>query len=124
MHRRKTQVSCVKCGRTQDCRQSKSPARQNERLSYMNPTIAALDNRTAIRVLNTVTSNALEPAPPPLDPEVFAALKQEHAADAASSVTEGDLARAALELLAENPELEQQIVALAAHPPAEQFDFG
>jgi hypothetical protein len=88
----------------------------------MNPTIAVLDDRTAIQVLDSIVRNSAESASPDVD--LFGALKQEYGGGVPVAVSEGDLARAALELLIADPELGPHTIALAAQPPAERFDLG
>jgi hypothetical protein len=56
--------------------------------------------------------------------DFLGALKQEYAGGVPVAVSEGDLARATLELLTADPELESQTIALVAQRPAERFDLG
>jgi hypothetical protein len=93
----------------------------------MNSAIAKLDDRAAISVLDTLTRNALEPATSSLklDVSLRQALQGEFAlAPESESVSRGDLARTALQLLATDSVLEARIITLAQHVPAQQFDFG
>ena len=90
----------------------------------MNPTIAALDDRAAIQILETVVSHSAASASASSDVDLLRALKQDYAAGGPVVVSEGDLARAALELLTADPELEPHIIPLAAQRPAERFDLG
>ena len=90
----------------------------------MNPTIAALDDRAAIQILDTVVRHSAASTSASPDVDLLSALKQEYAAGVPAAVTEGDLARATLELLTADPELESHIMALAAQRPEERFDLG
>jgi hypothetical protein len=88
--------------------------------------IAALDDATARRLLATVAlafrrrgrATPLEPSP-----DLGRALAEALAvAPPEEPATEGDIARLALRLLAEDPSERAALVALAAAPPPERFD--
>lgn len=95
----------------------------------MDEEISQLSDSVAIRVLSQMpeTWSADSVTRPSLEPEQQEALAKWLGRPVpASPVSEGDLARQALTLLAADPLKRQAIMAMAAEPPsrAEQFDAG
>ncbi len=92
----------------------------------MNPTISQLDDRSAIRILDRVLTGILDTTQPAL--ELTPGLRQAFAAQSglppSTACKPGDLARAALEFLAADPDLQPRILALAADAEPQQFDGG
>ena len=93
----------------------------------MDDTIRGLDNSQAVRVLITFARARLHAggvAETEWTPELDRALRQDFPADAgrAASVSEGDLARQALLLLADDPQNREALAALIAGPPPESFE--
>ena len=94
--------------------------------------IESLDDATAIRILKRIASS--QPAPGgervAFTPDIKEALADEFqvsdAPNSSAKVTEGDLARQALLVLAEDPEAEIAIDRLASAPSGggQTFDFG
>jgi hypothetical protein len=87
--------------------------------------IAAQDDATARRVLATVARARLHDGATPLEPTPDLGRALAEALDVAppeQPVSEGDVARCALRLLAEDPSAREAIVALAAAPPPERYD--
>jgi hypothetical protein len=87
--------------------------------------IAALDDATARRILTTVARARLRggATPPEPTPDLGRALAEALAvAPPEETASEGDVARLALRLLAEDPSTRQAIVALASAPAPESFD--
>ena len=85
--------------------------------------IASLDDATARRVLATFARAQANPAETALTPELHQALREFAAAPeaAASSISEGDLARAALLLLADEPQQQPMLAALIEGPAPTKF---
>jgi hypothetical protein len=88
--------------------------------------IAVLSDATTRRVLATVARARLHGGATPLEltPDLGRALAE--ALDIApphEPASEGDVARLALRLLAEDPVQRQTILTLASEPPRERFDF-
>jgi hypothetical protein len=87
--------------------------------------IRALDDATAERLLATVAKHRLRaPAGTPATPtpELTEALAQAVGpAPAAAAPTRGELARATLLLLAEDPARQKELEALIRHPPPEVY---
>jgi hypothetical protein len=83
-----------------------------------------LPDATAIHILKTIAQVRLRPAAPDpaLTPELRAALASAFDA-AAAPVSEGDLARAALDVLAEDPEFAEPIRIMSREEaaPAQRF---
>ena len=95
----------------------------------MTDTIAALDDRRAQQILAVIArSRSASKAALDLTPEVQSALASSFglAMASAEQVSEGELARQALLVLAEERETGAAIEALAAQPVAhrDRFDFG
>jgi hypothetical protein len=81
-----------------------------------------LDDATAIQILTTVAQARLRPAAPDIapTPDVRAALAAafDNPAPAPTAASEGDLARAALDLLAQDPAFAESIRIMASQPSA------
>ncbi len=95
----------------------------------MDDMIRGLDDSQAVRVLKTfarVRLRAGDVAETEWTPELDRALRQDFPAEAdagrAASVSEGDLARQALLLLADDPQNRDALAALIAGPPPESFE--
>ena len=95
----------------------------------MDDMIRGLDNSQAVRVLTTFARVRLRAggvAETEWTPELDRALRQDFPAEAdagrAASVSEGDLARQALLLLADDPENRDALTALIEGPPPESFE--
>jgi hypothetical protein len=90
--------------------------------------IQSLDDATAQRILKLVVRSRPRVAGDDVvwSPEVKQALEDEfHLSEATASISEGELARQALEVLAEDPETKKAIERMATAPPGPQtFDFG
>ncbi|HEX8200085.1 MAG TPA: hypothetical protein VF590_06330 [Isosphaeraceae bacterium] len=87
--------------------------------------IAALDDATARRVLATVARARLHGGVTPLEPTPDLGRALAEALEVApphEPAAEGDVARLALRLLAEDPVLRTTVRALAAGPAPERFD--
>jgi hypothetical protein len=87
--------------------------------------IAALDDATARRVLATLARARLHGGATPLEPTPDLGRALAEALDVVppqKPVSEGDVARGALRLLAEDPSAREAIVALAAAPPPKRYD--
>jgi len=91
--------------------------------------IRGLDDSQAVRVLTTFARVRLRAggvAETDWTPELDRALRQDFPAEAdagrAASVSEGDLARQALLLLADDPQNRDALTALIAGPPPESFE--
>ncbi len=90
----------------------------------MNETIANLDDKTALYVLNTIARYELsaDGKEETLTPEEQTALRNEFCpAGVEGGVTDGDLARAALQVLACEPKLATRIDDLARGPKPDQM---
>jgi hypothetical protein len=86
----------------------------------MDETIANFDDTTAIRVLDTIAKHTPLPdeAPPQLDADLKSALEETTGiTPAAGQVSDGDMARQALMLLAEDPKTRRRIIQVAENPP-------
>lgn len=85
--------------------------------------ISSLDDATARRVLATFARAQAAPAETALTPELRQALREFAPAPAAATVSasEGDLARAALLLLADEPQQQPILAALIEGPAPTQF---
>lgn len=85
--------------------------------------IQSLDDATARRVLATFARAQANPAETALTPELRQALREFATSleTAAVSASEGDLARAALLLLADDPQQQSIITALIDGPAPAQF---
>ncbi len=86
--------------------------------------IQDLDDATAIRVLRTFATARSRDGDDHTgwSPELQQALVEStDASDAADAVTEGELAREALLLLADDPDNRQGLTALIEGPPAQRF---
>ncbi len=83
-----------------------------------------IENEKAAYILRTIARARLQPAPdaPPL-PELRALLTRAFDEPVPSAVAEGELAQAALAVLAENPEFAEPIRVMAsqADPPPRQY---
>jgi len=95
----------------------------------MDDMIRGLDDSQAVRVLTTFARVRLRAggvAETEWTPELDRALRQDFPAEAdagrAASVSEGDLARQALLLLADDPQNRDALAALIAGPPPESFE--
>jgi hypothetical protein len=79
-----------------------------------------LDDATAIQILTTIAQARLRPAAPDVapTPDVRAALAAAFGNPAPAAPCEGDLARAALDLLAQDPAFAEPIRIMARQPPA------
>ena len=95
----------------------------------MDDMIRGLDDSQAVRVLTTFARARLragDVAETEWTPELDRALRQDFPAEAdagrAASVSEGDLARQALLLLADDPQNRNALTALIAGPPPESFE--
>jgi len=95
----------------------------------MDNMIRGLDDAQAVRVLTTFARARLRAggvAETEWTPELDRALRQDFPAEAdagrAASVSEGDLARQALLLLADDPQNRDALAALIAGPPPESFE--
>ena len=91
--------------------------------SGMTP-IEQLDDATAIRLLDTLRQHALDDthALTECSEDLRQPLQAEFGdASASAPVSAGDMARAALELLAEDPQLGSNIQAMASQPPTRSF---
>src|SRR5271157_3961775 len=95
----------------------------------MDDMIRGLDNSQAVRVLTTFARVRLRAggvAETEWTPELDRALRQDFPAEAdagrAASVSEGDLARQALLLLADDPQNREALAALIEGPPPESFE--
>jgi len=91
--------------------------------------IRGLDDSRAVRVLTTFARVRLcagDVAETEWTPELDRALRQDFPAEAdagrAASVSEGDLARQALLLLADDPQNREALTALIEGPPPESFE--
>ena len=86
--------------------------------------IASLDDPTALRLLRAVARPRLRAGDleTDLNPEIREALLDVFGPPAGERPTEGDLAREALLLLAEDPAMEAPLTALLDGPQAERFD--
>lgn len=96
----------------------------------MDDMIRGLDDSQAVRVLTTFARVRLRAggvAETEWTPELDRALRQDFPAEAdagrAASVSEGDLARQALLLLADDPQNRDALTALIEGPPPESFEF-
>jgi hypothetical protein len=91
----------------------------------MNDTITALDDPTAVRILTTFTGARFREAlqERELTPDVRQALQASWNVDRASreTVTEGDLARQSLLVLAADPANQEGLTALIQNPPPPHF---
>ncbi|NJM11384.1 MAG: hypothetical protein HC889_05415 [Synechococcaceae cyanobacterium SM1_2_3] len=85
--------------------------------------ISTLDDATACRVLATFARAQANPAETALTPELRQALREFAPAPEAAAVaaSEGDLARAALILLADDPQYQPILTALIEGPAPAQF---
>lgn len=84
--------------------------------------IASLDDATARRVLATFARAQANPAETALTPELRQALREfAPAPETAVSIKEGDLARAALLLLADDPQQQPMLAALIEGPTPTKF---
>ena len=97
----------------------------------MDDMIRGLDDSQAVRVLTTFARVRLRAggvAETEWTPELDRALRQDFPAEAdagrAASVSEGDLARQALLLLADDPQNREALAALIEGPPPESFSRG
>src|SRR5271165_572614 len=95
----------------------------------MDDMIRGLDDSQAVRVLTTFARVRLRAggvAETEWTPELDRALRQDFPAEAdagrAGSVSEGDLTRQALLLLADDPQNREALAALIAGPPPESFE--
>lgn len=95
----------------------------------MDDMIRGLDDSQAVRVLTTFARVRLRAggvAETEWTPELDRALRQDFPAEAdagrAASVSEGDLARQALLLLADDPQNRDALTALIEGPPPESFE--
>jgi len=95
----------------------------------MDDMIRGLDNSPAVRVLTTFARVRLRAggvAETEWTPELDRALRRDFPAEAdagrAASVSEGDLARQALLLLADDPQNRDALTALIEGPPPESFE--
>ena len=82
--------------------------------------IQALDDATAIRVLTTIAQAHADTAltDTKLAPDFQDVLKSEFELEtAAGSVSDGEMARQALQLLAQDPDMHDRITGLAEKPP-------
>ena len=79
-----------------------------------------LDDTTAIQILTTITQARLRPAASDVapTPDVRAALAAAFDNPAPTAPSEGDLARAALDLLAQDPAFAEPIRIMASQTPA------
>ncbi len=87
--------------------------------------ILALDAATATRILSTIAEHRLSPipgVPTHIDPELAQALASEVGVTPSNTVSEGELARQSLLLLAEDPERLAELQYLVENPPAAAFD--
>ena len=82
--------------------------------------MTTLDDATAIQILTTIAQARLRPAAPDIvpTPDVRAALAAAFGNPAPAAPCEGDLARAALDLLAQDPAFADPIRIMARQPPA------
>jgi hypothetical protein len=82
--------------------------------------MTTLDDATAIQILTTIAQARLRPAASDIasTPDVCAALAAAFDNPAPSAISEGDLARAALDLLAQDPAFAEPIRTMASQPPA------
>lgn len=89
----------------------------------MKDLIQSLDDATARRVLATFARAQANPAETALTPELRQALQEFAPAPetAAVSINEGDLARAALLLLADDPQQQPMLAALIERPAPTKF---
>ncbi len=93
----------------------------------MEDRIAALDDAEALRLVQTIGAAFARAEdyethlPPDLQATLGAAFD---AASAGGTVSEGDLARAALQLYAEDPEHRAALTAMLDHPAPQSFDLG
>lgn len=87
--------------------------------------ITQLDDQTAEMVLQRISQSKLnrDGVESELSPEWEVALR-DFAVDATSTPANGDLARAALMLLAEDPGEREKIRMLVENPAPQSFDFG
>ncbi len=93
----------------------------------MEDRIAALDDAEALRLVQTIgTAFAMaEDYETHLTPDIQATLGAAFdAASAGGAISEGDLARAALRLYAEDPEHRAALIAMLDHPAPQSFDLG
>ncbi len=93
----------------------------------MEDRIAALDDAEALRLVQTIGAAfaRAEDYETHLTPDIQATLGAAFdAASAGGAVSEGDLARAALRLYAEDPEHHAALTAMLDHPAPQQFDLG
>jgi hypothetical protein len=89
--------------------------------------ICALDDATALRVLSSIARSRLQAGaePPPATSEVQAALKEAFPVVPPSApLSEGDVARNALQLLAEDPPTREAILTLSQGPAPQSYDAG
>jgi hypothetical protein len=79
-----------------------------------------LDDATAIQILTTIAQARLRPAAPDIapTPDVRAALAAAFDNPAPTAASDGDLARAALDLLGQDPAFAKPIRIMARQPPA------
>ncbi len=93
----------------------------------MEDRIAALDDAEALRLVQTIGAAfaRAEDYETHLTPDLQATLGAAFdAASAGGAVSEGDLARAALRLYAEDPDHRAALTAMLDHPAPQQFDLG
>ena len=93
----------------------------------MEDRIAALDDAEALRLVQTIGAAfaRAEDYETHLTPDLQATLGAAFdAASAGGAVSEGDLARAALQLYAEDPEHRVALTAMLDHPAPQSFDLG
>jgi len=82
-----------------------------------------LTDTTAIHILKTIAKTQLHPEHPNLaqTPALRAALAATFGTPPPTPITEGDLARAALDFLAQDPAFTNPIQTMAQHPPPERY---
>jgi hypothetical protein len=82
--------------------------------------MTTLDDAAAIQILTTIAQARLRPAAPDVapTPDVHAALAAAFDNPAPTAATEGDLARAALDLLAQDPAFAEPIRIMSSQPAA------
>jgi hypothetical protein len=89
--------------------------------------VQELDDATAQRILNVIARSRSAMGPGKVDwtPDLREALASEFDVKPTTSVSEGELARQALLVLAEDPDIRNAIETMAAQPQSPQkFDFG
>jgi hypothetical protein len=92
----------------------------------MHPIISSLDDRSAIRILDRVLTGIHDHVRPSLEltPELSHALAVQSGLPSGTGCKPGDLARATLEFLSADPDIQPQILALALDTEPQKFDGG